>query len=107
MSDEAVTSRGRQSTVPALPEPERPPTDPVRKETQLRLDQLEELQRLRRVLAARRKNSSERITDNTLMRLAVDHLLADADKLHGDTEQELWESLSKRRRPAITSQKSK
>lgn len=105
MPDETAAARGR-SRVPAPPEPARPPIDPVRKEAQLREDQIVELQRLRRVVAGRRKTRTERITDNVLIRLAVDLLLADADKLQGDTEQELWESLNKRRRPSLTSKKS-
>jgi hypothetical protein len=91
--------------VPALPTPQRPPANPVRKEAMLREDQIEQLARLRRALAGRRRRRSERITDNLLLRLAVDHLLADAGKLAGDTEQELWESLSNDREPPVTSRK--
>jgi hypothetical protein len=39
------------------------------------------------------KTTGERITDNTLLRLAVDLLLARADELQGTTEEELAASL--------------
>ncbi|MFD1213266.1 hypothetical protein ACFQ36_14580 [Arthrobacter sp. GCM10027362] len=39
------------------------------------------------------KTSGERITDNTLLRLAIDLLLARADDLEGTTEEELAASL--------------
>jgi hypothetical protein len=38
--------------------------------------------------------SGERITDNTLIRVAVDLLLTRADQLRGSTEDELRKSLS-------------
>jgi hypothetical protein len=52
-----------------------------------------ELASLRRRVAAARTNKSERITDNTLLRIAVDRLLLYADHLTGDTEDELRRSL--------------
>lgn len=39
------------------------------------------------------KTAGERITDNTLLRLAIDLLLAQADELKGTTEEELAASL--------------
>ncbi|MCG2621107.1 hypothetical protein LVY72_04160 [Arthrobacter sp. I2-34] len=39
------------------------------------------------------KTTGERITDNTLLRLAIDLLLARADELEGTTEEELAASL--------------
>ena len=56
--------------------------------------QLNELTVLRRVLNRRRpKGAGERITENTLVRLAVDLLLANAGQLEGSTEDELRRSL--------------
>lgn len=71
----------------------------VRKESRLRQDQADELSReVRRLNQARRGSdggtSGERITDNTLIRVAVDLLLARADELRGNTEAELWKSLT-------------
>jgi len=65
----------------------------VRIEGRLRPDQVEALARLRRHLAAQRTQRTERWTDNTLVRVAVDLLLAHADRLHGNTEDELRESV--------------
>ncbi|NKX54779.1 hypothetical protein HGG74_09555 [Arthrobacter sp. E918] len=39
------------------------------------------------------KTTGERITDNTLLRLAIDLLLTRADELEGTTEEELAASL--------------
>ncbi|MGY3341231.1 hypothetical protein ACVW0K_007424, partial [Streptomyces filamentosus] len=47
----------------------------VRSEARLRDDQAADLATLRRRVAANRENRSERITDNTMLRLAVDLLL--------------------------------
>ncbi len=71
----------------------------VRKESRLRQDQADELSRaVRRLNQARRGSdggiSGERITDNTLIRVAVDLLLTRADQLRGSTEDELRKSLS-------------
>ena len=68
----------------------------VRKEARLRGDQADELARLRRRLAQSRNRREETITDNTLIRVAVDLLLAQADHLHGDTEDELRDSVTHR-----------
>lgn len=65
----------------------------VRKEARLREDQLEELTKLTRFLNRQRKGTGERITENTLIRVAVDLLLSQSDKLRGDTEQELKTAL--------------
>ncbi|MFE4875147.1 hypothetical protein [Streptomyces sp. NPDC056682] len=69
-----------------------------RKETRLRTDQLAELAALRRRVSGQRRNRSEIITDNTLIRVAVDLLLTRAGRLRGDTEAELLASLAPRRR---------
>ena len=72
-----------------------------RKETRLRPDQLEALTALRRRVAAQRRTRSEIITDNTLIRIAVDLLLAHGSRLRGDTEEELLHSVLRRARQAL------
>lgn len=70
-----------------------------RKEARLRADQLSALADLRRHVSARRRDRSEIITDNTLIRVAVDLLLqGHAHRLHGDTEEDLLASVLPRRR---------
>ena len=66
----------------------------VRKEARLREDQLDNLTSLTRALNRKRKGTGERITENTLIRIAVDLLLNKSDELKGITEQELRESVS-------------
>jgi hypothetical protein len=101
--------------VGALPAPTAPPPDPaqpaapdpssraqevpkylrlVRHDLRARTDQLEGIAALRRrILADRaRGERSERITDNTLLRVAIDLLLAHGDDLAGATEDQLRES---------------
>ncbi|MGH3181141.1 MAG: hypothetical protein ACRDOE_04430, partial [Streptosporangiaceae bacterium] len=65
-----------------------------RKELRLRADQLDELAKLRRGLNRQRGGEGERITENTLIRVAVDLLLTQAAKLHGATEDELRNSVT-------------
>ena len=65
-----------------------------RKELRLRADQLDELARLRRALNRQRGGEGERITENTLIRVAVDMLLGRAGKLRGTTEDELRKSVT-------------
>lgn len=65
----------------------------VRKEARVRSDQAQALAVLRRRIAAQRHDKTETITDNTLIRLAVDLLMAHADRLAGDTEDELRAAL--------------
>ena len=64
----------------------------VRKETRLREDQLEQLTILTRKLN-RQRQGGERITENTLIRVAIDLLLSRSDELSGTTEAELREAL--------------
>lgn len=70
-----------------------------RKEARLREDQVAELNRLARQLArsARRARpagaTGERITDNTLIRVAIDLLLSKAGQLRGGSEEALRRSL--------------
>lgn len=65
-----------------------------RKELRLRGDQLDELARIRRTLNRQRGGEGERITENTLIRVAVDMLLGRAGKLRGTTEDELRKSVT-------------
>lgn len=67
-----------------------------RKEARLRVDQVEDLERLRRRLSRRRNRRPEPITTNTLIRVAVDLLLTQAEVLRGDTEDELRASALRR-----------
>ncbi|MEU8437481.1 hypothetical protein AB0F18_32195 [Streptomyces sp. NPDC029216] len=60
----------------------------------MRRDQLRALAALRRRVAHSRKERAEIITDNTLIRVAVDLLLRHADKLSGDTEEQLLKSVT-------------
>ena len=64
-----------------------------RKELRLRADQLDELARIRRTLNRQRGGEGERITENTLIRVAVDVLLGRVGKLRGTTEDELRKSV--------------
>ena len=65
-----------------------------RKELRLRSDQLDDLARIRRTLNRQRGGEGERITENTLIRVAVDMLLGRAGKLRGTTEDELRKSVT-------------
>ena len=70
-----------------------------RKEARLRPDQVETLARTARSLSRQARRSrpadteSERITDNTLIRVAVDLLLTRRDQIAGTTEAELRRSV--------------
>jgi hypothetical protein len=64
-----------------------------RKETRLRADQLEALATTTKTINRSRRRGGERITDNTLIRVAVDLLLARAGDLSGSTEAELRKSV--------------
>ncbi|HEX2807751.1 MAG TPA: hypothetical protein VHN80_16440 [Kineosporiaceae bacterium] len=65
-----------------------------RKELRIRVDQADELARLTRRINRARRGAGERITDNTLIRIAVDLLLEQSGRLAGTTEDELRKSLS-------------
>ncbi len=65
----------------------------VRKETRLRDDQLEQLTAITRKLNRQRQGKGERITENTLIRIAVDLLLNQEQQLQGTAEDELLASL--------------
>lgn len=70
----------------------------VRKEARIRADQAGQLAaEVRRLNQARKHRSGpvgERITDNTLIRVAIDLLLSRVDDLVGSTETELRNSVS-------------
>jgi hypothetical protein len=58
------------------------------------MDQVDALAVLTRQLGRRRtRRGGERLTDNTLIRIAVDLLLDRAEQLRGNTEEELLASL--------------
>ncbi len=101
--------------VGSLPEPSAPPPEPaqqaapelgpgavevpkylrfVRHDLRARADQLEDIATLRRRIVAGRARGerSERITDNTLIRVAIDLLLEHGDDLAGTTEEQIRES---------------
>lgn len=91
-----AATKARVSTEEAV----RPaPTEPKfarleRKEVRLRDDQISDLAALVRQLMRARTVKSERITENTLIRVAVDLLLAHRDELRGATEPELRKSVT-------------
>jgi hypothetical protein len=64
-----------------------------RKEARLRADQIERLNGLTKLLNRRRRGQGERITDNTLIRVAVDLLLHRAEEVRGATEAEIQSNL--------------
>lgn len=65
-----------------------------RKETRLRSQQVEDLNAFARRLSKKREaGSGERITENTLIRIAVDLLLERKGDLAGDNEAELRKSV--------------
>ncbi len=63
-----------------------------RKELRIRGDQADDLTVLTRQLNRARKGEGQRITDNTLIRVAIDLLLRDGAKLQGTTETDLLRS---------------
>jgi hypothetical protein len=64
-----------------------------RKEARLRSEQYQQLTDVSRGLNRLRHREGERITENTLIRVAVDLLLARQDDLAGNTEDELRRSV--------------
>jgi len=66
----------------------------VRKEARLREDQLDDLTSLTRSINRKRRGTGERITENTIIRVAVDLLLDKSGELKGFTEQELKDSVT-------------
>jgi hypothetical protein len=70
--------------------------DTALKYAQLRIDQLADLDGLARELQAARTHKGERLTANTVIRVAIDVLLEHRDWLVGDTEKELRTSVLSR-----------
>jgi hypothetical protein len=64
-----------------------------RKETRIRPDQLEWVEAQRKELNQRRQGAGERLTDNTLIRVALDLLMKHQGELQGVTEEQLRQSL--------------
>ena len=64
-----------------------------RKETRIRGDQYEALTRIQRALNKARGGEGERITENTLIRVAIDLLLAGENSISGRTEAEIRNSV--------------
>lgn len=94
---EAVEPAAAPAKKPRRPAKRRPGVKAQRldrKEAQLRPDQLDDLTAVaRRLNRARGAGHPERLTENTLIRIGVDLLLAAADDLAGATEDELRESV--------------
>jgi hypothetical protein len=97
-------AKRRKAVVRVEGDDEAEPGEPLymrltRKEVRFRDEQLEGLHRTVRKLARARRGAatiaSERITENTLVRAAVDLLLQHADELGGHDEASLLESLRK------------
>jgi|SRR5215216_3898144 len=65
----------------------------LRKEARLREDQTLALARLARQLNRQKRKRGERITENTLIRVAVDLLLSQEGAIWGATEEEIREAL--------------
>jgi RNA polymerase-interacting CarD/CdnL/TRCF family regulator len=65
----------------------------IRKEARLRTDQITALTDLARRLNRAKDSGGERITDNTLIRVAVDVLIERIDDLEGSSESELRRSV--------------
>jgi hypothetical protein len=63
------------------------------KETRLKELQIEQLTAISRKLNRQRRSRGERITENTLIRVAIDLLLSRAEELSGTTEAELKKSV--------------
>ena len=67
----------------------------VRKETRLREDQQNQLTMQARRLNRAKKNQGARITENSLIRVAVDLLLRKIERASGDDEDAIRKSMSK------------
>lgn len=97
-----VDLAGKLSAARARVAAETPPTEPpvpmfaqlARKDARIRDDQVAALAALADAVMRRRRFKAERITENTLIRIAIDLLLAHADRLRGSTEDELLNSVT-------------
>ena len=89
------TTAAAETPAPETPAPAATPRfeDFLRKEARFRDDQIENPGRHARRLQRLRTAPGERITDNTLIRVAVDLLMTRVDELQGSNEAELRSSL--------------
>ena len=86
----------KRTAKPPLEEPDTPAyLRYVRKETRLREDQQNQLTLQARRLNRAKKSQGARITENSLIRVAVDLFLAQIERAVGDDEDAIRESLSK------------
>ena len=97
---QAVVERPKREARAKQPKAQQAPVESVppylryeRKEARLRTDQLTDLTLRARQLNKTKDTDSDRITDNTLIRIAVDLLLSRADELTGGDEAALRKSL--------------
>ena len=97
---QAVVERPKREGRAKAPKAQKAPIESVppylryeRKEARLRTDQLTDLTLRARQLNKTKDADSDRITDNTLIRIAVDLLLSRADELTGGDEAALRKSL--------------
>jgi len=84
----------RQSTRPSRNFEDGTYTELERKETRLRADQYEALSLTARRLQKQKVEPGKRITENTLIRVAIDLLLEHRDELAGETEEAIRNSVS-------------
>lgn len=94
----AKAPAARQTTVPAAGRKEVADVGPryltlMRKESRITQSQADQLSSLVRSLNMSRRGKGERITDNTLIRVAIGLLLERREELGGTTEVELFQSL--------------
>ena len=96
------TPAKKATTTKAAPKPAEPEFDEAelprylqleRKDVRMRSDQLDSLTNLSRRLNKQRRSRGERITENTLVRVAIDLLLERTDELGGFTEDDLRSSV--------------
>lgn len=101
-SQEALHPSARQENIQLQESPEQTELQSLevtkyltleRKEARLRQNQIDALTDLTRSLNRKRSKKGERLTDNTLIRVAVDLLLSKASQIQGGTEEELRKSV--------------
>jgi hypothetical protein len=94
--DNSQTLKVLNSITPTLATPETPPLPKYltleNKAVRLRSDQIDALAALSKSLNRSRKSQGERITENTLIRIAIDLLLTHGP-IHGTTEEEIRDNL--------------
>jgi hypothetical protein len=90
--DNSQTLKVSNSNTPQLTNPEPTPLPKYltleNKAVRLRSDQIDDLAALSKTLNRSRKSQGERITENTLIRVAIDLLLTHGN-VHGTTEEEI------------------